>query len=345
MFDMNKVYIFYIYSNFHLLIADNIIINYKIPQNNILFITSRGIKLPDKYADCFLYDNQQLGFWGRIRWCYQNRSFIRERIGGSYACVFFPFRKVFPSKRYFDDYIFFEEGFSAYGPKRPECDTFAVVKEHLKFLLIDILMPFFDRKAKGLIAGISACTNNFSKGHLIKLSKLAYPGFDNMDGLDVQILTNFKGSGNGRDISNSLIVVMDRLSSAGRPFNVNTYLDLLKEAILKISTVGEKLYVKMHPADFITGDTRNLVTDTLSDYNMMLIYDNLENLASCNRSNTFLGTNSTILYYAPILGPSNRSVSFARQLAEKDGEYCEFLGIWGGVDAFCDLFSENVDCV
>jgi hypothetical protein len=149
------------------------------------------------------------------------------------------------------------------------------------------------------------------------------------------------------NIANSNVLVLDRFSAEGRPYALNNYIDSLRETFSKVNLSEKPLYVKLHPADGNNEEIKRTVGELLSSYVSDYSYyeDSLEDIALNDNNNTFIGSNSTVLFYAPVWGRTNRAVSFVRILAEKDNDYKSFLMRWGGVEAFCRLFSNNVVCL
>lgn len=338
--------LFYVESYFHLLVVDQIIEAKNISLESCYFITERGTALPKRYQERLLYDGSKIGLVDRIKLYYKRQLKLKSKLGNEEISAYIPFQYYIPSKRYFTKYFFFEEGFSAYGQRAFVDDKYRMKKGLLKRLLISLVLPFASKEIKGIIAGVTCDSTHLFKTELYRLSENAYKELEGHRLIEVKTIgVTYRGPSFSSDIHNSMIVVADRISSQGRPFDEEIYLSLLKNVISKIYQDTKPLYVKLHPADFKNKDASKRVLDLLSEYSPTIIEDNLENLSICNQKNTFVGTNSTVLYYAPILGDSNKSISFARLLAEKDSKYEEFLQGWGGVDKFIMLFSNQVNCL
>lgn len=338
--------LFYVESFFHLLVVEQIIETKKISLDSCYFITERGTALPKQYLGRLLYDGSNTGIVDRIKLYYKRQLKLKSRLGKEEICAYLPFQYYVPSKRYFAKYFFYEEGFSAYGQRVFVADKERRKKGILKRLLITLTLPFADKTVKGIIAGVTCDSIQLFKTELYRLSDDAYKELEGHRLIEVKTIgIKYMEPSFSSDIYNSVIVVADRISSQGRPFDEEKYLRLLKKTISKVYKEPKPLYVKLHPADFKNKDASKRVLESLSEFSPTIIEDNLENLAICNQNNTFVGTNSTVLYYAPILGDSNTSISFARLLSETDSKYEEFLQGWGGVVKFIELFSNQVKCL
>ncbi len=143
------------------------------------------------------------------------------------------------------------------------------------------------------------------------------------------------------------VLVLDRFCAEGRPYTLNNYIDSLRETFSKVNLAEKPLYVKLHPADGNNDEAKRTICDLISGYVTFFSFyeDSLEDVALNDNNNTFIGSNSTVLFYAPVWGHTNKAVSFVRLLAEKDNEYKSFLTRWGGVEKFCRLFSNTVICL
>ncbi len=339
--------LFYIESYFHLLVVDQIINVNKLPIESCFFVTERGVILPKRYEKRLLYDGAQSGLLKRVELYYKKRKILKNEFGRKEICAYIPFQYFFPSKLYFTEYRFFEEGFSAYYPKEFVEDKARRRRGFLKSLFVSLLLPFSSKLIKGLISGISCDSSQLIKTKLYRLSDDAYKSLDKNSYFDVETIgIKYRDSSIYSEIHDAIVIVADRISSQGRPFFIENYLFILKQTVeILHKDLKRPLYVKLHPADYKNGSSKKIILEELSQYKPVLITENLENLAIANYDNVFVGTNSTVLYYAPILGDSNRSISFARQLAEKDTKYAEFLNGWGGIEKFIKILSNQVECL
>lgn len=338
------IHLFYIESYFHLLVVDQIIRAKELPFADCYFVTERGTKLPECYLEHQIYDGNTEDLFSRIKHHYSGELNLKE-LYGKEICAYLPFQFYFPSKRYFAKYVFFEEGFSAYSPRQIPEKGRRSRRSVTKEWIIKLTMPFARKNVKGIVGGISCDSNRPFETILYRLSDEAYRGLGHEKSITLETIKAVNRPFERSEINNAMVVVMDRLTSQGRPFDDKEYLDVLADAIRKCYDSKRKMYVKLHPADSRNKEASERIMECLSPYSPVLITENLENLAVCNQGNMFFGSNSTVLYYAPILGDSNKSVSFARMLSQKDEQYCSFLANWGGTEEFCKLFGKEVECL
>lgn len=345
---MDKLYLFYVESNFHLLLSISYIVYKDIEIDNILFVTHRGVKLPDELSDRLLYDGSKSKFIARIKLYLENKKKYQAILRNRLVVSFSPFQYRFPFRRYFSNYSFIEEGFSAYASHIDSASWKAIVYEYCKSLFIDILLPFAGRNIKGFLMGITPSllfTNRISD--IIVCSEQAYSQNRYSSVLNKIVVPIYSPREKSSRVNDRIILIMDRQNPHGRPFDDNIYRDVLYKTLVKMNLTQYKLLVKMHPSDYMYPEYINKTKDYLNNkgLDVFFINNNVEALAQDDAGNTFIGTNSTILYYAPILGKSNHSISFARLLAKTDQQYDVFLKGWGGVDEFCRIFSRQVKCL
>lgn len=338
------IHLFYIESYFHLLVVDQIIRAKELPFADCYFVTERGTKLPECYRDHLVYEGTKDGLFSRIKHFYCGKLNLKKFYGKE-VYAYLPFQFYFPSKRYFAKYVFFEEGFSAYSPRQIPEKGRRSKRSVIKEWLIRLTLSFAQRNVKGVVGGISCDSNRPFETTLYRLSDEAYRGLKDEKCIKLETVKAVNRPFEPSEIKDAMVVVMDRLTSQGRPFDDKVYLDVLADAIRKCYDAKRKMYVKLHPADSRNKEASERILACLAPYSPVMISENLENLAVCNQNNLFLGSNSTVLYYVPILGSSNKSVSFARMLAQKDEQYRSFLLNWGGTEAFCELFGKEVECI
>lgn len=336
--------LFFIESYFHLLVVDKIIREKGLHSEDCYFVTERGTKLPNCYSDRVLYDGTTEGLFTRIKQFYIGKLNLKEFYKKE-ICAYIPFQFYFPSKRYFTKYEFFEEGFSAYSHQKLPISGRRNRRSIMKELILRLMLPFASNNVKGLVGGISCDSNYPFDTTLYRLSDEAYTGLEDEEIIKLETVKTANQPFESSRIKDAIVIVMDRLTAQGRPFDDRIYLEVLSEAVKRCYNPKRKMYVKLHPADSRNKEASVRIMEYLSYYSPELITENLENLAACNQNNVFLGSNSTVLYYAPILGNSNKSMSFARILAQKDEKYRLFLANWGGTEAFCELFEEEVECM
>lgn len=344
---MQKIYLFNLTSNFHLLLALSYIRYKEIDIRDTLFVTFRGVRLPNRIKDRLLFDSSSTTFMGRWKMFLKEKERIKKLINGKKIISFSPYQYSHPFKRYYHEYNFIEEGFSAYTNKNHKGTAKDVLKEIIKVLFINLRFPFQSKNVKGFLIG-SDFSFKASHGYeIIVCSDDAFSRSVN-DGYMRKCVVPISPELRGKAVvKGSFIVVMDRISPTGRPFDKNNYLKVLNETLITLGLPHTHLYVKMHPSDFGNRDITDEVKTFFNSAGIDAIFtdDNLESIALTDSNNTFIGTNSTILYYAPVFGKSNSSISFARKLAHVDDDYSAFLNGWGGVDEFCELFSKKVQCL
>lgn len=341
------IHLFYIESYFHYLLAESVISKKNLSKDQILFITHRGVNVGDEYRDKVLYDGTTLQFGKRLLWHFKNRKAHKEMLSGKNIISYAPFQFFFPRVLYFSEYNIIEEGFSAYLNNYNNSKLKGRLYEMAKNCIINLLFPFSSKNEKGVLLGLSYSSSvPRSQTKLFVFSDKAYGKFNFGSKITKEVVEIFTPNGMCT-ISNSWILVMDRLNPHGRPFNDETYLDVLTEVLKGLNIGNKKIYVKLHPSDAIIGDAEKRVSERLNtiglSYEFMSM--SLEHIAIYNQNNRFIGTNSTSLFYAPIFGNTNKSFSFSRLLAEVDDDYHRFLDGWGGIDSFIELFSNNVKCL
>lgn len=341
------LHLFYIESYFHYLIAEAIIGKKQLSKNEILFITHRGVVVGNEYKDRVLYDGTTLQFGKRLLWHFRNKASHKEMFADKKIISYAPFQFYFPRVQYFSEYNIIEEGFSAYLTSYKKNNWKGRLYEIAKYGIINVLFPFSSKNERGILLGLSySSTVPLSNMKLFVFSEKSYENFDFGSRITKEVIKAPRPD-EMCSISDSWILVMDRLNPHGRPFNDETYLDVLIKVLEGLSIKGGNIYVKLHPSDVRTGRTETRVSERLKAIGLTgeFITMSLEEIASCNQNNSFIGTNSTSLFYAPIFGNTNKSYSFVRLLAEADSDYRLFLEGWGGVDSFVKMFSNNVNCL
>lgn len=342
---MNTKRIFYITSYFHLLIVDSIIEYENLPEDSFFFVTSRGLKLPQRYSDKLLYDSSLGHFKYRVDLYKKEKKRFQSFFKDSRVVIYSPYQLTFPDIWYFDEYHFFEEGFSAYTLNWERHVPFkAKLVTWSKVLLINIFFPFANKKIKGLILGNTYTSLKLRKKANLYGNDKAFVHYhldNNLKKVSIPIAKHEVSC----DINNSIILVCDCLSGTNRHLDSDKYLLVLQDTLSNLDINGKSVYVKLHPSDYKNEVVLNKIKSVLPNSVPEFINDNLEEIAVADRCNTFVGTSSTILFFAPMLGKSNKSISFARILAEKDDVFERFLNKYGSVEKFVVIFSQNADCL
>lgn len=330
------------------MIVESYMATKRIDHNDVLFVTHRGIKLPEDYKDRILYDGTVTSFKKRIALYKQDIKKYKDLLANKIIYSYAPFQFVFPSHQFFSEYNMIEEGFSAYTFPIQRSNIKGLFCEWAKFFYINMSFPFANRNIKGFLMGLSYSSKRSRKQcKLLISSSDAYSNYKLGKKVEKVIVPIVKLE-SYPDILNQTILVLDRFNKRGRPFDDVTYLTVLGSVLAQLELNSKKILVKFHPADYCSGSDAKSRLDTLFrelKIEPSYIDVSLEELARSNQGNIFIGTSSTILYYAPILGKSNKSISFVRQLAGVDKQYSEFLDNWGGTDQFCEVFSKQVECL
>ena len=345
---MEDLHIFYVESYFHLLLAESYIADEGIDASHVFFVTHRGVKLPPCYKERLLYDGTESQFKDRVKMYRKDRKRYQVLFRNKRVCSYSPFQFFFPRVRFFEEYNLIEEGFSAYFIPREISGKKALGYELFKALSISVLFPFASKNIKGFLMGISYSSPKASRPTKLLVSNgEAYGKYDFGKWVKKQIVP-VTLLADRTTIRERTILVMDRLSKKGRPFDDSTYLSVLKGVLARLGLGHQNLLVKLHPADLsIEKEVKDRVYTILVEMGITptFVEDNLEELALSDNSIIFIGTNSTSLFYAPIFGRTNRSISFARILAKADKQYAQFLENWGGTERFCEIFSRQVECL
>ena len=335
----DKVHLFHVGNYFHLLISHSIIEDRSLNKDCVFFVTYRGFKLPPVYLDRLLFDKDSFG----IKEVILNIQRFNKLFGGKEVCVYCTFQYTFPLVRYFSEYVFFEDGASALGIRHKLVINYWDILREIK-LHLRLFGMFYFREHN--IKGLCHSTNFFSpiprKSTLYRLSDKAYRGL-NIHSCKIRTISVASLPVINTSIHDSVIIAMDRIVNRGRPYDIAIYFLVLNKFLYGSDLKSRNVYLKLHPADSNNLDALSAINKSLTTFKFEVITSNLEDIAMSDLRNIFVGTNSTILYYAPIFGKTNRSISFARLLAERDCTYKSFLDVWGGIEGFRKTFGENVE--
>ena len=338
------IHVFYIQSNFHVLVVEGIIKHENIKSEDVYYITQRYVKHPKEGT--LLFDEIGKGFGGRISFFFKHRHLLRQLLSKNQVCAYFPFDYYFPLCNSYDKTVFYEEGLSSYACTSREGIAKRYLNSMLKLFMVLLFVPFASTNERGFL--IEACNTRIKPKKITRLFAFSSAAYKTVLSDKVEKVTVKPNAPKNRtSIADSNVLVLDRFSADGRPYALDNYIDVLKETFNKMNMAEKPLYVKLHPADGNNDETKRTVSDILSGYvtDFSFYEGSLEDIALNDNNNTFIGSNSTVLFYAPVWGHSNKAVSFVRLLSEKDGDYKSFLIRWGGVEAFCRLLSNNVTCL
>lgn len=336
----DKIHLFFVGNFFHFVLSHSIIGYKKLDISRVYFITYRGFKLPSYYSSRFLFDKDKFGVEDVIK----NINDFKELFENMEICAYSAFQFTYPLARYFSEYFFFEEGASALRSRQYIIADFRdILREIMFHFQLFLKIGLGNNNIKGLCHGTSFFSPFPFKTTLFKLSDESYTNFLKSSCKKIKIpICSF--SETKKNIHDSIIIVMDRIINIGRPCDLDIYMSVLKDFLISHNFLSKSIYLKLHPADFINPDALQIIYNSLDFFNYEVIDYGLEDIAMSDMRNIFLGSNSTVLYYAPIFGGTNRSISFARQLAQRDTIYNDYLNkAFGGVEGFCEIFGKNVE--
>lgn len=343
-----NLHVFLVESNFHYLLSLKIIERNSINVSYVKYIVSRGVRVDDTFD--VLYDASNVHFGQRLRYGICNQLKVSRLLRNKKIHYYAPFSMYFPIYHFFDKISFIEEGFSSYvsAPRKRLLSVF--LADLLKVFLVFLLLPFSSNKVKGFVLGPngSLLRSNKSLDYYV-CSSNAYGMFDesNLSCIVLNEPLHYPVSVSSLSPF-SQILVLDRFSANGRQYSIENYQAILRDVLTYMGRKKgiEVVYSKLHPADYYSPNIIPLITALGKNAGVEIRYinENLEFLASSNNSYTFWGSNSTILYYAPLLG-NNKSISYSRWLSNRDEKYNKFLNQWGGIDGFISIFQNNVECL
>lgn len=333
---MKTIHIFHIRSNFHLILAQNIISKNKI-NNDFYFVVKRNVNLKGINPKNILKINNKklFNFWDKLM-CQNLPYFLNDK--NIYIKTYLPFFNQYPN--YLQGEInFFEEGFSAYSNCRslnPKFKLIEFFKSTLRFLIVNILFFFKSKRKKKFILGPLYFYVNFKSNKKFNYytlnDKVDVSGFPNLN-LEVLKINKLTSS---NKFSNKCIIVLDRITHP-KNFEINNYIKIISKMI-NDNKKFKNIYVKFHPFDSEREKTY-FYNNFLFKYNkIVMIDDSLEDIAISNENVLFLGTNSTMIFYASLIG-NNMSISYAKYLAEIDFKYSKFLEFWGSKNRFFELIN------
>ena len=340
-------HLFYVRSNFHLTIALEIIKSKKIKINNLAFIVNRNVNIPSSLKKLvFKLDNNiNFNFWDKLKFVLFNNDklplFLKD---SSQIIAYIPFFSQLPFHFFNSNITFYEEGFSAYSSNQNQRIKFKIqecLKSIFRILIVYLFTPFKSKKLKAFIIGPSYFYKNFRSSKIFDyfvLSKnVNIKKFPNVNlKLVKPEVTSYEFNDSNRKIC---VVVMDRITSSLN-FDIDNYKHILE--LIFMDFKDHKIYLKFHPFD-----NKKIVSHFFSSYSnnefkYTVIDDSLEDLCLCRTPITFVGTNSTILFYAKLLG-NNDAFSYSKKLSEIDPKYTQFLKYWGPDDLFYSTFEKNVN--
>lgn len=339
----NEIHVFFVRSDFQYVVCKGIIEKYCIKSEKCVFVTDRNTKIEDAYKQSPIYGvDRYLNFLERCKFYLNNMKDVKSFFYDTSVTIYLPFQYRYPNHKYVN-ILFYEEGLSAYRTKRFE----GLEDEHsfLVKIIVNMLSPLNDQ-IKGYLMGFMCCGKRPRRGTtLFSLSDACYQTIDDSF-VNKQVIPLPHNPIEYYDIpENSIILVLDRLSEHGRPFELENYMLCINNQLMRLSNEGIKhIYLKYHPADYNNRESKQRIEKILCSFKMntTIFIGRLEFLALQNKGIMFLGTNSTILFYASTLGQTNRAVSFYKQLVSIDEKYKAFIQDWGDFEKF---FSKKVECI
>ena len=343
-YPVRELHVFYVRSDFQYVVCKGIIKKYNIKNENCYFVADRQTPIENCYEQSLIYGiGRYLNFKERLKLYLKKRSFVNEFFRDKKVTVYMPFSLQFASHTY-NEFIYYEEGLSAYAINEQVSDTSKMTLALMK-CLVYFLAPT-NKQVRGYLMGF-VCKNKRPANltRLLSFSKDCYNGILD-DNVKKEVISVPSEPIEEYTIPRgSTMLVLDRLSEFGRPFELENYRRCIDKILEQIKSEGvNQLFVKYHPADYNNKESVAWMNAVIKSkgFEYQLFNGRLEYLALQNIKTRFVGTNSTILYYAPVLGSSNQSLSFCKLLSVMDEKYRRFLRRWGDFVAF---FSKNVECI
>ncbi len=340
-------HLFWIWSDFHYLICQNIIHYYGIKVENCLFVCWRNLEIDNNSQKCHLYDQEYQHFLPRIRYYLRNRSLIKSFFRDNDVFAYYPFSFAFPQDSYFKRLTFYEEGFSAYRRLfNFDCEQ---KPSRVNKIVRGFILSLFNKNVRGYLNGFSFTSPSpMDETTLICCTEESYR-YLNLPRLNKIVLPIvYKPAVNYCIPAGSTFLVLDRFVPYSSIKTPGTNKRVTREMLDYCKRMNIKeVWTKLHPADFQNSSAEDDLKECLNGYDIKVhMFDGkLEFLALQNIGISFIGTHSTILYYAPILGNRNTSISFSRYLYSIEPSYEGYLKIFGGLDGFIDVFSKQVECI
>ena len=344
-----KKHLFLVCSDFQYVICKSIIRENALKTEDCFFVSRRGVKLEkEDLTYPFPYEG---GFWYYML----HRREVNSFFAGKDISVYVPFRGSFFSK-YVHKMNYFEEGLSIFrdsikiskgisdgkNGKGFVCQVISHLKSILKKILIKEEALFFvdgfysDREAEPL-------ENSFLYGcSPYALKQWSHPLLEKRIlniGIEPPIKYDVK--------EGSYFVVLERFSSSNF-YDLENYKICLRTIFSYLEKWGvEEIWTKFHPADYKNEHAMEEFEKCREGFNLKVHFfdGRLELLALQNINIHFIAENSTILYYAPVLGSTNKSISFVKLMYKLDERYKGLISQYGGMERFVDFFSKNVECL
>lgn len=341
-------HIFYIQSDFHYMICKSIIALRKLDNRQCFFVCRRGMTVEEGTNNCDLLEGKNQSFFNRVLYLVFNYEKVKRWFGDGDVVVYLPFRFLYPSRLFVKEIVFYEEGFSAYKTIIPRI-KYSFLKQVIKDVFKKSFAFLLGNSARAFLmyTDLTAIAPKFD----IKLyicTPIAYSAINNPHVRKELLPISCTTTINYNLSPHSYFIVLERFSEAGRTCTLEGYKRCVKKMFDYCTKQGiHEIWTKFHPADWTNSDALNHLMECNKGYDLDIHFfdGRLEFLALQNRGIVFLSTSSTILYYAPILGNKNESLSFCKYLASIDDRYNNFMQSFGGIEKFVEVFSENVNCI
>lgn len=337
-------HIFFVRSDFQYIVCKGIIENLELKAQDCIFVADRNTIIGNKYNQSTIYGiGKYLNFNERCKYYLKNLRLVNKFFRQGVITVYIPFQYRYASHDY-NRFVYYEEGLSAYKVKEyheRNGEKGLIIRK----LFVMLLAPF-NKQVRGYLMGF-VCQNNTPKNkvEIYSFSKLCYRNVLERY-VEKRVITIPKECDEKYHIEkNSTILILDRLSEFGRPFNLDNYIYCIKKCLERFKSLGiNQIYLKYHPADYDNKTGCKQIDMLLEDAGIKstLFSGRLEYLAMQNLGIRFVGSSSTVLFYAPLLGKTNLSESFYKWLSDIDEDYKLFISGWGN---FEDFFSMNVQCI
>lgn len=340
-------HLFYVQSDFHYLICRSIMKRNGLKAENCYFVCHRNVRVDD---DVRLYP---FPIEGGLSYYFHHRKDIDSFFDNADIYTYTPFRGLFPKRKSANDNFFFEDGLASYRLKENVIKKRLSTEESgsenpVKKLLKRIMTRLVKKDSRFFLTGWfhEDVVDPQRRTLLYVCSSQAYAEWAHpfLDRIVLKMEANITEKYNVP--RGSYFLVLDRFSN-GCVYDVENYKKCVRMMLdYCVNRQVKEIWAKFHPADWNNKNVMKELEESAkgADISIKLFDGRLEYLAMQNINIHFISLNSTILFYAPVLGNTNRSVSFVRYMYEADDKYKSFIHLYGGIERFVEMFSENVEC-
>lgn len=342
-------HLFFVQSDFHYMICESIIKQNELNKEQCYFASKRGVKIGN--------GEQQytLPLEGGLMYYLSHRKEVESFYKDCDVTYYVPFRG-YPRERDVKNLVFFEEGLSAFCVRSAISENrqsrskrerlFGGIRRKFRVYLTRLLVK---KDMLQFIDGIYYRTDDELKAkmQLYVCSSRSYEEWAHPLMHRTLLKINAECSEKYNVKQGDCLLVLDRFSKGAVHYPEN-HIKCVR-AMLEYCKMRrcEYVWVKFHPGDFGNKDVKRTFEECARKINLKIQYfdGRLEYLALQNIGVHFVSIHSTILFYAPMLGDSNKSISFVRYMYEIDNKYKEHIQLYGGIERFLDFFSERVECL